>query len=90
MFKVLSVFVWTACAVGFGIFLARFEYEGQTPLEHAAKVWDEKVGGGAAKAPKAGAGTPDKSDGKAPKKTHSNYTEAERAAVDKIIATGKR
>ena len=33
MFQVFKFVVWTACAVGFGIFLAKGEIDGRTPIE---------------------------------------------------------
>lgn len=75
MFKVLSLFVWTVCAVAFGVFLAKFEVDGRTPLQHAELAWETKSL---------------RPSSSASKKTHGNYSEEERAAIDKIISGGKR
>lgn len=43
MFKLLKFLVWTSCAVGLGIFLAKGEVDGRTPIEHAQRMWKRKV-----------------------------------------------
>jgi hypothetical protein len=40
---ILKFLVWTACAVGLGIFLAKGELEGRTPLEHMEQAWKRHV-----------------------------------------------
>lgn len=35
----LKFLVWTVCAVGLGIFLAKGEIGGRTPLEHMERTW---------------------------------------------------
>ena len=35
----LKFLVWTACAVGLGIFLAKGQIDGRTPLDHLEKAW---------------------------------------------------
>jgi hypothetical protein len=39
----LKFIVWTACAVGLGIFLATGEVDGRTPLEHMERAWKRTV-----------------------------------------------
>ncbi|XXF76374.1 hypothetical protein P2318_25445 [Myxococcaceae bacterium GXIMD 01537] len=39
----LKFLVWTSCAVGLGIFLARGEVGGRTPLEHMERSWKRTV-----------------------------------------------
>ena len=39
----LKFIVWTACAVGLGIFLAKGNVDGRTPLEHMEKAWKRTV-----------------------------------------------
>lgn len=39
----LKFIVWTACAVGLGIFLATGEVDGRTPLEHMERAWKRSV-----------------------------------------------
>jgi len=36
---ILKFLVWTTCAVGLGVFLARGQIEGRTPLEHMERAW---------------------------------------------------
>lgn len=39
----LKFLVWTSCAVGLGIFLAKGEIGGRTPLEHMERTWQRNV-----------------------------------------------
>lgn len=39
----LKFIVWTACAVGLGIFLSTGEVDGRTPLEHMQRAWKRSV-----------------------------------------------
>ena len=39
----LKFLVWTVCAVGLGIFLAKGEIGGRTPLEHMERTWQRNV-----------------------------------------------
>ncbi|WP_164018621.1 hypothetical protein [Pyxidicoccus trucidator] len=39
----LKFIVWTACAVGLGIFLATGEVDGRTPMEHMERAWKRTV-----------------------------------------------
>ncbi|HYH95543.1 hypothetical protein [Hyalangium sp.] len=39
----LKFLVWTACAVGLGIFLATGEVDGRTPLDHMERAWKRAV-----------------------------------------------
>ncbi|WP_225410955.1 hypothetical protein [Stigmatella hybrida] len=36
---ILKFLVWTACAVGLGIFLAKGRIDGRTPLDHMDRAW---------------------------------------------------
>jgi hypothetical protein len=36
---ILKFLVWTTCAVGLGVFLARGQIDGRTPLEHMERAW---------------------------------------------------
>ena len=40
---ILKFLVWTTCAVGLGVFLARGQIEGRTPLEHMERAWKRHV-----------------------------------------------
>ncbi|RKG87676.1 hypothetical protein [Corallococcus terminator] len=40
---VLKFLVWTACAVGLGVFLARGNVDGRSPLEHMERTWKRSV-----------------------------------------------
>ena len=39
----LKFVVWTACAVGLGIFLSNAQVDGRTPLEHMERAWKRHV-----------------------------------------------
>jgi hypothetical protein len=39
----LKFVVWTACAVGLGIFLATGNIDGRTPLDHMQRAWKRTV-----------------------------------------------
>jgi hypothetical protein len=39
----LKFLVWTACAVGLGVFLAKGEIGGRTPLDHMERTWKRNV-----------------------------------------------
>ncbi|RKH60774.1 hypothetical protein [Corallococcus aberystwythensis] len=40
---VLKFLVWTTCAVGLGVFLARGNVGGRSPLEHMERTWKRTV-----------------------------------------------
>jgi hypothetical protein len=40
---VLKFLVWTTCAVGLGVFLARGNVNGRTPLDHMERTWKRTV-----------------------------------------------
>jgi hypothetical protein len=40
---VLKFLVWTTCCVGLGVFLAKGEVSGRTPLEHMERTWKRNV-----------------------------------------------
>ncbi len=77
MFQVIKFVVWTACAVGLGIFLAKGEIDGRTPLEHAERAWKQ--------------GKETVSDKtRTSKSAVEKYSDDERAAIDKLIAKTKK
>ncbi len=39
----LRFLVWTSCAVGLGIFLAKGEIDGRSPLDHMERAWKRNV-----------------------------------------------
>ncbi|WP_224365082.1 hypothetical protein [Hyalangium versicolor] len=39
----LKFLVWTSCAVGLGIFLAKGQVDGRTPLDHMERAWKRNV-----------------------------------------------
>lgn len=39
----LKFLVWTSCAVGLGIFLAKGDVGGKTPLEHMERTWQREA-----------------------------------------------
>jgi hypothetical protein len=43
MFGVLKFLIWTCCAVGLGIFLAKGEINGHPPLEHMERAWNRTI-----------------------------------------------
>jgi hypothetical protein len=40
---VLKFLAWTTCCVGLGVFLAKGEVNGRTPLEHMERTWKRNV-----------------------------------------------
>lgn len=34
--------LWTSFCIGFGVFLARYEVNGQTPLGHLERLWTDE------------------------------------------------
>ncbi|MCP3097264.1 hypothetical protein LZ198_00090 [Myxococcus sp. K15C18031901] len=90
----LKFIVWTACAVGLGIFLSKGEVDGRTPLEHAERAWKRTVKPDAVDRMKdslEGAyedakGAVSRSTDAAPRE---RISAEDRAAVDRIIAKKK-
>lgn len=39
----LKFVMWTACAIGVGIFLAKGDIGGRSPLDHAERAWKRNV-----------------------------------------------
>jgi hypothetical protein len=39
----LKFLVWTACAVGLGVFLATVDFHGRTPVEYVQREWKRQV-----------------------------------------------
>ncbi|OJH34723.1 hypothetical protein [Cystobacter ferrugineus] len=39
----LKFLVWTACAVGLGVFLATVDFNGRTPVEYVQREWKRQV-----------------------------------------------
>jgi hypothetical protein len=88
MMKVLTLLVWTAAAVAFGVFLAKVEIDGRTPLEHLQNAWKHNVN--PSKLDRLKDGLRDAideakghlSDAKRPER----YSDDERRAIDRLIA----
>jgi hypothetical protein len=94
MLGVLKFITWTACAVGLGIFLARAEIDGRTPIEHAQRAWNRPAAPSSVDQLKGG--LRDAIDGakqtvseKTKKPPHGSYLDEERAAIDRLIAGGR-
>ncbi|MGQ0506555.1 MAG: hypothetical protein ACT4TC_14675 [Myxococcaceae bacterium] len=91
MFRTLKFLVWTACAVGFGLYLSTFQFDGKSTASHAGRIWKQQTSPSTWRVWKSKLGdfwneaeevipaaTPK------PKEHHSNE---DRNAVDKLIAT---
>lgn len=93
----LKFLVWTSCAVGLGIFLAKGDVGGKTPLEHMERTWQRNVKPAKVERLKNGLkdGLEDALDnakdavGRKPDAPRERITEEERAAVNRIIAQKK-
>ncbi|MBU8897679.1 hypothetical protein KRR26_18850 [Corallococcus sp. M34] len=93
----LKFIVWTACAVGLGVFLAQGRVDGRSPLEHMERAWKrtvnpstmDKVKGGLEDAiddAKDAVSTHKKAEPAAPRE---RITAEDRAAINRIIAQKK-
>ncbi|QSQ19211.1 hypothetical protein JY651_28140 [Pyxidicoccus parkwayensis] len=90
----LKFIVWTACAVGLGIFLATGEVDGRTPLEHMQRAWKRSVKPNAVDRMKDGLedayedakGAVSRTTDSAPRE---RISAEDRAAVNRIIAQKK-
>lgn len=89
----LKFLVWTTCAVGLGIFLAKGDVGGRTPLEHLERTWQRNVK--PSKMDRIKDGLEDALDNAkdaVSRKTDApreRITEEDRAAVNRIIAQKK-
>ncbi|MFP2900712.1 hypothetical protein [Corallococcus sp. 4LFB] len=89
---VLKFLVWTTCAVGLGVFLARGNVDGRSPLEHMERTWKRTVSPstmdrvkGALEDAK-GAVSQKSANASGPRE---RITAEDRAAIDNIIAKKK-
>ena len=90
----LKFLVWTTCAVGLGIFLAKGEVGGRTPLEHMERSWKRNVRPTQVDRLKDGLQDAlDEAKDAVSRKTESGprerITDEDRAAVNRIIAQKK-
>jgi hypothetical protein len=76
--------LWTVAAVGFGIFLASAQIDGQTPMEHAQRAWKRKVN--PSKVDQLKNGLRDAIDSVSDKKPTERYLEDEREAIERLVA----
>ncbi|ADO73934.1 hypothetical protein [Stigmatella aurantiaca] len=98
---ILKFLVWTACAVGLGIFLAQGQIDGRTPLDHMDRAWKrtthpsqmdrmkngvERVKGGLEEALEDAQEAVGK---KTPSAPRERITAEDREAVNRIIAQKK-
>ncbi|RKH55465.1 hypothetical protein [Corallococcus llansteffanensis] len=93
---VLKFLVWTACAVGLGVFLARGNVDGRSPLEHIERTWKRTVNPSAMDKVKSGVedalddarqAVSQKSAN--PAQPRERITAEDRAAINNIIAKKK-
>ncbi|AKF80520.1 hypothetical protein K8640_21970 [Myxococcus sp. XM-1-1-1] len=90
----LKFIVWTACAVGLGIFLSSGQVDGRTPLQHMERTWKRAVKPDTVDRMKEGLedayedakGAVSRSTDAAPRE---RITAEDRAAVNRIIAQKK-
>jgi hypothetical protein len=90
----LKFLVWTTCAVGLGVFLAKGEVGGRTPLEHMERTWKRTVRPSQVDRLKDGLedaleDAKDAVSRKTEKAPRERITEEDRAAVNRIIAQKK-
>jgi hypothetical protein len=98
---ILKFLVWTTCAVGLGIFLAKGQIDGRPPLEHMERAWKrntrpsqvERMKDGVDRV-KSGLGDAlDEAKEAVGKKTDAppkeRITTQDREAVNRLIAQGK-
>jgi hypothetical protein len=81
--------LWTGCSVALGVFLASYEVDGRTPLEHAQRAWKANAG------PEALEGIKGRFDNALEnardslandRKPHEHHSPEDRAAINKLIA----
>ncbi|WP_425334836.1 hypothetical protein [Myxococcus stipitatus] len=90
----LKFIVWTACAVGLGIFLSSGNVDGRTPLQHMERAWKravkpdtmDRMKDGLEDAYEDAKGAVSRSTDAAPRE---RITAEDRAAVNRIIAQKK-
>lgn len=89
----LKWLVWTACAVGLGVFLASGDVGGRTPLEHMERAWKQSVKEGLADtfedAKDAVTDAKDKVTGKPAARPRERINKDDREAVNRLIAQKK-
>ncbi|MBF5044498.1 hypothetical protein FGE12_19015 [Aggregicoccus sp. 17bor-14] len=97
----LKWLVWTACAVGLGVFLASGDVGGHTPLEHMERAWKRNVNPSKLDRVKDGledtyesakdavTDATDKVQGKPAKPPRERISKDERDAVNRLIAQKK-
>lgn len=98
---ILKFLVWTACAVGLGIYLATGQIDGRTPLNHMEKAWKratrpsqvEKVKDGVDRVKDGLEGALEEAKDAVGKKTEpaprERITAEDREAVNRLIAQKK-
>jgi hypothetical protein len=88
MLSLLKFFLWTACAVGAGVFLAKGDIDGRTPVEHLERVWKHNVNPSKVDRLKEGLKDAlDEARGRiAEQPKPERYSEDEREAVNRLIA----
>ncbi|MBN9683415.1 MULTISPECIES: hypothetical protein [unclassified Corallococcus] len=93
---VLKFLVWTTCAVGLGVFLARGNVGGRSPLDHMERTWKrsvnpstlDKVKGGVEDAVESAKGAVSQKSANAAG-PRERITAEDRAAINDIIAKKK-
>lgn len=97
----LKWLIWTACAVGLGVYLASGDIGGRTPLEHAERAWKQTVSPSKLDRVKDGlsdtledakdavSDAKDKVSGKPAKPPRERITRDEREAVNRLMAQKK-
>ncbi|NOK16545.1 hypothetical protein [Corallococcus carmarthensis] len=93
---VLKFLVWTTCAVGLGVFLARGNVDGRSPLEHMERTWKRSMNPSTVDRVKGRVGDAleDAKDAVSQKSANAagpreRITAEDRAAIDNIIAKKK-
>ena len=87
--KLLSIVVWTICAVALGIFLASVEIDGRTPMQHLQRAWKRNVNPSKVDRLKDGLrdAIDDAKSQLSKTKRPERYSEDERRAIDRLIAS---
>ncbi|WP_223636184.1 hypothetical protein [Corallococcus sp. EGB] len=94
---VLKFLVWTTCAVGLGVFLARGKVDGRSPLDHLERTWKrtvnpstmDKVKGSVEDALEDARGAVSQKSANAAAGPRERITAEDRAAINDIIAKKK-
>ena len=87
--KLLTIVVWTVCAVGLGMFLSTVEIDGRTPIQHLQRAWKRNVNPSKVDQLKDGLRDAiDDAKGQLSKtKKPERYSDDERRAIDRLIAS---